>query len=59
LEKGSLLLRLAQEQGKSSAVALFGSLKNMARRLLDSLRYLAWPEAAFSKARIRIRCDTS
>ncbi len=28
-------------------LALFGSLKAMAERLLDSLRYLCWPEAAF------------
>jgi hypothetical protein len=47
LEKGSLLRQLAQAQGKSSAVALFGSLKNMAERLLESLRNLIWPEEAF------------
>ena len=37
LEKGSLLRRLAQELGQTP-VQLFGSLKNIARRLLDSLR---------------------
>ena len=47
LEKGSLLLNLAKEQGKRSAVHLFGSLKNMARRLLDSLRYRCWSDDAF------------
>jgi hypothetical protein len=59
LEKGSLLLRLAQEQGKRSAVALFGSLKNMADRLLESLRNLRWPEEAFAAVRIQVRFDTS
>ena len=39
VEKGSLLRQLAQEQGKRTAVELFGSLKNMAQRLLESLRY--------------------
>ena len=37
IEKGSLLRQLAQEQGKRTAVELFGSLKNMAQRLLESL----------------------
>src|SRR5262249_56015524 len=59
LEKGSLLRRLAQEQGKASAVALFGSLKNMAERLLESLRNLWWPEEAFAPARLQIRFDSS
>ena len=40
VEKGSLLRHLAQEQGKRTAVELFGSLKNLAQRLLESLRYL-------------------
>lgn len=38
LEKGSLLQNLAVQQGKKTAVALFGSLKNLAQRLLESLR---------------------
>jgi hypothetical protein len=59
LERGSLLLRLAKENGKSSAVALFGSLKNMALRLLESLRNLAWPKEAFRPGRMQIRFDTS
>ncbi len=59
LEKGSLLRRMAQQQGKSSAVALFGSLKNMAERLLESLRNLAWPEAVYSQTRQQIRFDSS
>ena len=59
LEKGGLLRRLAQEQGKGSALALFGSLKNMAERLLESLRNLLWPEESFARARLQIRFDSS
>ena len=59
LEKGSLLRQLAQEQGKSSAVALFGSLKNMAERLLESLRNLVWPEEAYTPVPMQIRFDSS
>ena len=44
VEKGSLLRHLAREQGKRTAVELFGSLKNMAKRLLESLRYRHWPD---------------
>ncbi len=58
LEKGSLLRNLAQQQGKSSAVALFGSLKNMAERLLESLRNLLWPEQAYRRKRMQIRLDS-
>lgn len=47
LEKGSLLRQLAGEVGKTT-LGLFGSLRNIARRLLESLRYLNWPEEAFS-----------
>jgi hypothetical protein len=62
VEKGSPLLHLAQEQGKRTAVELFGSLKNMAQRLLESLRYQHWPDEVFDPAatgRIQIRLDTS
>ena len=60
VEKGSLLAHLAQEQGKRTAVELFGSLKNMAQRLLESLRYRHWPETSFDRAgAIQIRLDTS
>jgi hypothetical protein len=62
VEKGSLLLHLAQEQGKRRAVDLFGSLKNMAQRLLESLRYRHWPDEAFDPAgagSIQIRLDSS
>ena len=47
LEKGSLLRQLAGEVGKTT-LGLFGSLRNIARRLLENLRYLNWPEEAFS-----------
>jgi hypothetical protein len=62
VEKGSLLLHLAQEQGKRTAVELFGSVKNMAQRLLESLRYRHWPDEAFDHAAagpIQIRLDSS
>jgi hypothetical protein len=61
VEKGSLLRQLARQHGKRSALALFGSLKNIARRLLESLRYQRWPEAAFdrsSAAKMQIRLDS-
>jgi hypothetical protein len=62
VEKGSLLRHLAQEQGKRTAVALYGSLKNLAQRLLESLRYCRWPEEAFdptAAGSIQIRLDSS
>ena len=62
VEKGSLLRQLAQQQGKRTAVELFGSLKNMAQRLLESLRYRHWQDEAFdaaAAARIQIRLDSS
>jgi hypothetical protein len=62
VEKGSLLLRLAQEHSKPTAVEFFGSLKNLARRLLESLRYLRWPESAFdvdAARKIQIRLNDS
>lgn len=62
IEKGSLLRQLAQEQGKRTAVELFGSLKNMAQRLLESLRYWHWSDEAFDRTgarSIQIRLDSS
>jgi hypothetical protein len=61
VEKGSLLRQLAQQEGEKTALALFGSLKNMAQRLLDSLRYQRWPEEVFDRAnaaKIQIRLDS-
>jgi hypothetical protein len=60
VEKGGLLRQLAAEVGKTP-LKLFGSLKNMGRRLLESVRNLAWPEEAFSTTaakRIQIRLDS-
>ena len=57
-----LLRRLAVEQGARTAVALYGSLKNMAARLLESVRYLHWPSSVYDEAaaaRIQIRLDNS
>jgi hypothetical protein len=46
LERGSLLRRLAAEAGQPVG-KLFGSLKNVARRLLESLRFLPWADDWF------------
>jgi hypothetical protein len=61
LERGSLLRRLAEEAGQP-VWKLFGSLKNLARRLLDSVRFLVWEEDWFDPhqaARLRIGLDSS
>jgi hypothetical protein len=61
LERGSLLRRLADDLGRP-VWKLFGSLKNVARRLAESLRYLVWEEAWFDPAlagRVRIEFDSS
>jgi hypothetical protein len=61
LERGSLLRRLAEDMGRP-VWKLFGSLQNVARRLLDSLRFVAWeddwldPQQA---GRLRIGLDSS
>jgi hypothetical protein len=46
LEQGSLLRRLAAEYGRTPW-QLFGSLKNLAWRLLESLRCFEWPTSCF------------
>jgi hypothetical protein len=59
LEKGSLLRELARAAGKRSAVALLGSLKNIAECLVESLRNRVWPDEVFGKAgKIQIRLDS-
>jgi hypothetical protein len=61
VERGSLLRRLAQEVGRSVG-KLFGSLKNVARRLLDSVRFVAWAEEWFdarAAGKLRIGLDDS
>src|SRR5205823_1371858 len=52
LERGSLLRRLADEQGRP-VWKLFGSLKNVARRLLESVRFLHWQEEWFDPHQAR------
>jgi hypothetical protein len=60
LEKGSLLRAMAREFGKPSAVALLGSLKNIGKFFVESLRNLVWPQEVFGAAgKIQIRLDTS
>ena len=62
VEKGNLLQQLARAQGRRTAVELFGSLKNMAQRLLESLRYRHWPDEAFdpqAAGAIQVRLDSS
>jgi hypothetical protein len=61
LERGSLLRRLAAEQGRP-VWKLFGSLKNVARRLLESVRFVAWQEDWFdaqTAAQLHISFDSS
>jgi hypothetical protein len=61
LERGSLLRRLAEELGRP-VWKLFGSLKNVARRLLDSVRFGAWEESWFDPqqaGQLRISLDSS
>jgi hypothetical protein len=49
LEKGSLLRRLVADW-HTTVRGWFGSLKNIAKRLLESLRYARWSEASFAPA---------
>ncbi len=56
LERGSLLRQLTAAQGKTVRT-LFGSLKNIARRLLEDLRHGLLPEEP--RVAIQIRFDTS
>jgi hypothetical protein len=61
MEAGSLLRDLAAEFGRTP-MQLFGSLKNLARRLLEAFRYIALSDQAFDPlhaAGIQIRFDTS
>ena len=60
VEKGSLLRQLAAELGKTP-LQLFGSIKNMAERLRESVRFVHWPSAVYELAtaqRIQIRLDS-
>jgi hypothetical protein len=58
---GSLLRDLAAELGRTPG-KLFGSLKNIARRLLEAFRHVALSDEVFDPlraARIQIRLDSS
>lgn len=60
VEKGNLLRRLAEDVGKSP-MGLFGSLRQIARRLLEAFRYCFIPATALDPARaetIQIRFGT-
>ena len=46
LERGSLLRRLSAECGRTIE-KLFGSLRNVARRLLESIRFTSWLDSWF------------
>jgi len=61
VERGSLLRRLAAEVGRP-VWKLFGSLKNVARRLLDSVRFVPWEESWFDPqqaGKLRMGLDSS
>ena len=61
LERGSLLRQMAAELGRTP-LQLFGSLKNLARRLLEGVRWLVLPEDSFdarTAKHLKIRLDTS
>jgi hypothetical protein len=60
-ERGSLLHRLATQLGQPM-LKLFGSLRNVARRLLESLRNRIWEADWFdptTAAKIRISFENS
>ena len=60
IEKGSLLRRVARQIYGKSLLDLYGSLRNIARRLLECLRfYLIPPEAFDPTQRFQIRLDSS
>lgn len=61
VERGSLLRRLAAAVGRP-VWKRFGNLKNVAQRLRDSIRFLAWEEAWFDPrqaGKLRIGLDSS
>jgi hypothetical protein len=61
-ERGSLLKRLALDAGKRTVLDLYGSYRNLAKRVLEFFRNRWIPAEAFDVAaagRIQIRFDTS
>jgi len=62
LIKSNLLKNLASQYEKANAIALFGSLKNIPRRLLECFRNYLIPDEAFdfeAARHMQIRLDTS
>jgi hypothetical protein len=58
-ERGSLLRHLAQDH-QATLLGLFGSLRNLAKRLLECLRYFELPDDAFNGGPGQIRlCDSA
>jgi len=58
VEHGSLLRRVARPYG-DSLLGLYGSIRNLARRLLECLRFYRLPTEAFTTVRRQIRLDSS
>jgi hypothetical protein len=58
VEQGSLLRRVARQYGLS-LIGLYGRVRNIARRLLECLRFYHIPAEAFEKTRLQIRLDSS
>ena len=58
LEKGKWLRQVAAATGKT-VLQLFGSLKNIARRLLESIRYCLWEDDPLTEAAEPLTVDTS
>ena len=62
LEVGSLLERCGGREYGRTPIQFFGSLKNLARRLLEAFRYTILSDGAFDSlhaGRIQVRFDTS
>ncbi len=59
VEHGSLLQRVARQYGQS-LLGRYGSIRNLARRLLECLRFYRLPAEAFAAGtRLQIRLDSS
>jgi hypothetical protein len=58
VEHGSLLRRVARQAGQS-LLGWYGSIRNLARRLLECLRFYRLAPEAFEATRLQIRLDSS
>lgn len=58
LEHGSVLRRVARQYGQS-LLGLYGNVRNLARRLLEGLRFYRLPSEALEPTRLQIRLDSS